>query len=201
MKGKPAIAVITALFLLFTTICSGAEENGAQMQAGDEWSWEPGAYNTFDGEIDLSDYTGHELTICMSTDLIYNDEEKDGRPVFTVLNGKRFTMAKQTETVRCTPDPEDPVVRFSGRLRLPEKKHVNSIGFEFSVTDSSDQPVISIRGSINSNAGDSGRSSGAFYIPVDIHTITLILASAAAIVWAAVLAGSIIRKKKERMGE
>ena len=196
----------TALFVIITVVimvCAAAgncENTGsARIIPGEEWSWKNGANNTFDGEIDLSDYEGGELNISMTTDLPYDETERaESRPVFTIVNEKRIQMLKQTESARCTIDKESPVITFSGRFRLPEKQRVNQITFQFTVTDETGQEITNVRAAINSGSETNERQ---IYIPVDINTVSAVLICAAAIVWMAVVLKNIHNKKSVRRGQ
>ena len=188
-------AVLTAI-CCSAALCEKAGSNS--IICGEDWSWNTGAYNTFDGELDLSDFAGRELSIHMTTDLPYSGKaEQESMPVFTLLNGKRITMHKQTDTIRCTTDSGDPVIRFSGRFRMPEKKHVRQITFQFGILDEDGQELKSV--SVRLGGGEN--STGAYYIPVDIHTVTLCIGIAAAALWAFILVRRIPGGKKQKTGE
>ena len=118
MRIKPIIilaAVITAACLV-TAAYGGNEE--MKITAGEDWSWESGAVDLIEGEIDLSEYTGKELSVRISTDLPYESEEeaKARGPVFVSVNGKRITVKKQSDTARCTPSAEETAMRFTSKL-------------------------------------------------------------------------------------
>ena len=83
MKIKPLIflaAVLTAACMI-TAACG--DGTGVLVSAGEDWSWESGAVNIIEGSLSLSEYSGRELTIQVTTDLPYGSEEEEqaGRPV------------------------------------------------------------------------------------------------------------------------
>ena len=198
MRIKTKVLFVAAAIILIFTAAAYGENVPVTVSAGEEWTWDPGANNIFDGEIDLSRYTGQELTVSMISDLPYRDDtESDGRPVFTSVNGKRITMLKQSDNVRCTPTEDNPVMRFSARFTLPEEKRVYRIIFQFKVTDEEGKEVSTFNAEIS--AGKDGLT-GPFYIPADISMISVIICLIAAAVWTAVIL-RIIRRKRERTGE
>ena len=69
MKARTMIILLTAAVMACCCTALAAETAGTRVTAGGEWSWDTGAYNTFDGEIDLAEYAGQELTVVMSSDL------------------------------------------------------------------------------------------------------------------------------------
>lgn len=191
------------LFAVLLICCTTAVcEHTAEIQISandDEWSWDPGAYNQFSGQIDLSEYKGKELTIKVSTDLIYGgDPDEDHNPLFTVVNGHRITMLKQKSSAVFTPDQENTAFSFSASLKLPEKGHVRSIRLDFRIIDENGNELRSLRESISAGNNTAGRENGTFYIPVDISTVIWIIAAAAVLTWSVVLLRAIILNKKYR---
>ena len=202
MKTKKLIALAVLLLTAVTMTAAAAEDRQAVLTPCDEWSWDPGAYNTFDGEIDLSGYEGQEITVTVDSDLIYDEEkEKDSIPVFMTLNGKRFTMNKQKKTIRCTPDAENPVMRFSAKLKMPGRQHVNGVTFTFTLADGNGNTLEAVSGTIGSGEAADETAVGAFFIRTDILLITCVTAGAAGLVWAAALARNRRISKKERNGD
>ena len=154
--------------VLFCCAFFSAQCEGFHIADSEEWSWEPGSYNTFTGEIDLSAYIGTELTIQMSSDLPA-EEENVKNPVFTVVDGKRITVLRQSGTAFYVPDENDSCLTFTGGIKLPVKNHIRRISFLFSVSDGT------------------GRTDGVFYLPVNIGIITIIFLLAAVLVWSSFL--------------
>lgn len=203
MKIKSYLLLAAALALLCCCITAAGEEPAAcSVQTGEEWSWSRGAYNTFSGTIDLSGCSGEELTIVMTTDLVYDEaNEQKSKPVFTTVNGKRIAMTKQSGTVKVTPDPDSLQMEFTGSLRLPEKGHYSEVAFAFTVSgaDGSEQKSVTCR--IGSGEDSGAKHSNNFYIPVDISKVTLGLGIAAAAVWMLILALRLAKHKSKRTGE
>lgn len=175
------VIMVLCCFSFFTAHC-----DGYHIAASEEWSWEPGAYNTFTGEIDLSAYTGTELTIQMSSDL--PAEEENGRnPVFTVIDGKRITVLRQSGTAFYTPDKNAPCLTFTGGIKLPVKNHIRRISFLFSIFDGNGQELDHVSYILSAGEDGAGRADGVFYLPVHIGTITIVLLLAAVLVWSSFL--------------
>ena len=194
MKIK-AIILLTTMIILTCCAAKGESAAGTSVTCGEDWTWDPGASNTFDGETDVSGYTGTELTIRMETDLPYTDEEQDAKPVFTIVNGSRITVLKQSDTARCT--PESQTLSFSGRMTLPAKQHVRQITFRFILSDENGQELKTSSFTL----GSGEETGGAFYIAADIRMITLGIGAAAAAVWAAAIARNRLVRKKQRTGD
>ena len=194
MKIKPIILLAIIIITVSCFITCHGEAVRAAVTAGEEWSWEPGAENIFDGIISLKEYAGQELTICMNSDLPYqNEEEQTGSPVFTSVNGKRITMMKQSDTAKFLPSEEMPDMNFSARFTMPSEKRVYSMTLQFALIDESGNTIKTIDTGIK--AGQDGAADGPFYIPADISTITMIICIAAALVWiAAVIVSRRCRK-------
>ena len=203
MKLKAYLLLAAALALLCCCCTAAGEEPAAcSIRTGEQWSWSRGAYNTFSGTIDLTGFSGGELTVTMTTDLEYDAEtEQKSMPVFTTVNGKRIAMTKQSGTVKVTPDPDSLQMEFTGSLRLPEKGHYSEVAFTFAVSgaDGSEQKNVTCR--IGSGEDSGGKQSNTFYIPVDISKVTLGLGIAAAAVWILILALRLAKHKTERTGD
>ena len=188
--------VIMAILLFITS--SQSEGNSATLIVpGEEWSWSRGTYNTFSGQIDLSDCPSGEVTIRMFTDLSYDeDSEQDSKPVFTSVNGKRIVMTKQSDTVLFSTDSDHPMLEFSASFRMPEKVHVSSVSFIFRVTDKEGNEWKTFSEKIESTGNGTDKTDSSFYIPVDINMITLVLGMTAALIWSIVLIRNRRREKK-----
>ena len=190
MKKNVLILFLFALILIFCCTSAICEQN-AELQItanSEEWSWDPGAYNQFSGRIDLTDYAGQEITISMSSDLVYGGEtDEDHSPLFTVVNGHRITMRKQKSSATVTPDPESCMFDFSASIKL-----------DFRITDGNDNELRNLQDVISARDSAAGRENGTFYIPYDIRTITIAIAAAAAVIWIIVLIRGIITKRYRR---
>ena len=198
MKARTMIILLTAAILACICTALASESAGTHVTAGGEWSWDKASYNTFDGEIDLAEYTGQELTVVMSADLPYDDAlDADKHPVFTVVNGSRITMLRQSDTAQFTPETGNTAMTFSGSLKLPEKKHAQQITFTFRILDANGQELkketVRLEGA--ETAGNT-----AFYIAADINVIAACILAAAVLVWAAAVIRSRLVKNKKRRG-
>ena len=197
------------LFLLLSVIFIGCgiyalSENQAETEIipGDEWSWSRGAYNSFTGQIDLSECTGRVLKIRISADLQYDPEtEQESMPVFTSVNGKRIVMTKQNDTVQYNPENDGIVMEYSGSFRLPEKQHVSIVPFVIYVTDEDDKLLKTISGRIESTENGTESDHRQFYFSLDINRLTLILSIVAAMVWSGVLIRKLCKKDKIQENE
>ncbi len=201
MRIKPHAVLITVCLLLFGSCCTALCETAGEavIVPEENWSWDRGAFNSFSGQIDLSDCAGNEVTVCISAGIPYNPkEEQDDMPVFTSLNGSRIVMTKQNDTVRFAPDPGNAVMTFSVSFRLPEKQRVQEVPLTFLVKDADGNVLKTVSARIGKEAGESG---GSFYIAADINLITIIIAASAALVWILVLIRGLNEKKKKRTGE
>ena len=192
------IALICIGLLVCSVVPACAESAATDIVTPQEWSWDPATVNNFTGSIDLSAYAGTELTVRISAEVEPNTELGDNnRPVFTILNGKRVRMAMQTDTAVFTPDAEQPELAFSGTIRMPEKTRLKKVRLTVTALKGTEE-VKSVSGTVGLGGGSDGQGSGAFYIPYDIGTITLILACAAAAVWAlAILRNRLLNRKKQ----
>ena len=191
--------IIAAMIVFCLVSGTGLADGSVMLSPGEDWAWTRGTYNTFSGEIDLSAFAGQEVTLFMETDLKYDPEkEEKSSPVFTSVNGKRLTMMKQSASVQVTVDEESSITRFTGSLRLPEKGRVSMLEITFRITDAEGVPLSTVYGMIES--GDNAAQKSAFYIPVDIQQVTLILAIAAGIVWMLAIGLGIKAKRAKETG-
>ena len=188
MRTKLFLLLAAALALIFCCSTAACEEPAVcTIQTGEGWSWSRGAFNTFSGKIDLSGCSGKELTVMMSTDLDYDEEnEQNGMPVFTAVNGKRIVMTKQSDTAMVTLDSDSLQMVFDGSLRLPEKGHYSQMRFDFR---------------INSGGNSGDKLNNTFYIPFNIEIVTVGLGITSAAVWLTVLAMRRSKYKSNRTGD
>ncbi len=191
------ILILAAVLILTAGCCTAEETRKADITTGEEWTWEPGGYNTFDGVIDLTEFIGREISIHISTDLEYSAEEQDCAPVFTVLNGKRIRVNKQKDFVTLTPDEQTAVTAFTAQLTLPANGPVSQISFLFSIRDADGEELKTC----SCICGKTEEPDSSFRINVDMKLITLCLAGAAALVWGCVLVRTMIRKNKKNTGD
>ncbi len=196
--------IITVLLLLTGSLPTVLAESGpdAVVIPDEEWSWSRGAYNTFTGQIDLSGCDADELIVSVSTDLSYNnDTEQQSMPVFTSVNGKRIVMTKQSDTVHISSENANGIMDFSGSLRLPEKKHVETISFVFSINDQNGHEIKTATCRIEAADKTKGNNIQTFYISVSVNLITIILAISAVMIWTIVFIKRHNAKRTHETGE
>lgn len=182
----PLIVLVLCCITVFGALCEGFH-----LSASDEWSWEPGSYDTFTGELDLSGYPGTNLMILMSADLPA-EEETGKNPVFTVVDGKRITVLRQSNSAVFTPDENSSCFTFTGAIKLPVKTHIRKISFLFEICDENGQALDNITYVLSEGEDGTGRADGVFYLPFQSGMITIVLALAALLVWSFFL---VIRRK------
>ena len=199
---KLRIFIVTAVCMLL--MCFGAAlgevYTAVQIETDEEWSWDPGNYNLFSGNIQLSSFAGQELTIAMTTDLSYDDGEEHN-PLFTVIDGKRIPMRQQSNRTVYIPAEETQSLSFSGSITLPAKEHVKHIVFQFHILDESGNELTLITDEVSVRDNDPASAAGSFYIPCNTGGIAVVAGAAAIVIWAAVLVRSLLIRKKERIGE
>ena len=202
MKNK-FFSVMFILFILlsYCTMALCNSTTGTEIIPGDEWSWTRGAYNTFTGHLDLSDYIGRELTVYITSDLPYDpDNEMQSMPVFTSLNGKRIVMTKQSNTIRFTPESGKTEMEYAVSFRLPDKKRVRTALFTFRLTDEDGNELSILSGKIDNGTEGDRNNREPFYISADINMITMIITISAISVWMIVLI-VYVRNKNRKIQE
>ena len=200
MLNRRLFLLVFFAMLLSIQICFGENIQSIQI-IPDEWAWDPGAINSFRGELDLSDYKGKEIKIHLNTDLPTDDEsDTDNTPVFTTINGKRITVLKQSDTVLFSPDKDLSIFCFTGQIRLPKKHRVREIRFSMKIYDGDENELGMFESSIRFADTGFGRSEGSFYIPINIRVITLSLITVAILIWFAAVCRNIIVRKKLKNG-
>ncbi len=185
IKIRHYASVFFMIILLCFVSMAACEQQPVMISVGEEWTWKKGEDNIFSGEIDLSAYTGQEVTVSISSDLPFSSEEEDdSHPVFTIVNGKRIPMLKQNCSFQCIPETENTVIPFSGKLKMPANKRVGSIVFSFKIEESNGQEMSNMQYTIDNSADKNGNI---YYISADIHLISAIIFLAAAGIWLAVM--------------
>ena len=197
MKVRIVILSVICMLILCYSAAYSEEYAAVHIETGEEWSWEPGSYNLFSGTMQLTPYAGQELTINMTTNLLYGDDE-DHNPLFTVVDGKRIPMRQQSNSTVITPGGESSLLAFSGSIKLPEKGHVKHIEFQLQILDHTGRELTRITDEISVRDNNTAAASGSFYIPWDIGTITIIAGTAAIMIWTVVLLRSLVLQKKGR---
>ena len=197
MKVRIVILSVICMLILCYSAAYSEEYAAVHIETGEEWSWDPGSYNLFSGTMQLTPFAGHELTINMTTNLLYGDDE-DHNPLFTVVDGKRIPMRQQSNSTVITPGGESSLLAFSGSIKLPEKGHVKHIEFQLQILDHTGRELTRITDEISVRDNNTAAASGSFYIPWDIGTITIIAGTAAIMIWTVVLLRSLVLRKKGR---
>ena len=197
MKVRIVILSVICMLILCYSAAYSEEYAAVHIETGEEWSWDPGSYNLFSGTMQLTPFAGQELTINMTTNLLYGDDE-DHNPLFTVVDGKRIPMRQQSNSTVITPGGESSLLAFSGSIKLPEKGHVKHIEFQLQILDHTGRELTRITDEISVRDNNTAAASGSFYIPWDIGTITIIAGTAAIMIWTVVLLRSLVLQKKGR---
>ena len=197
MKVRIIILSVICMLILCYSAAYSEEYAAVHIETGEEWSWDPGSYNLFSGTMQLTPFAGQELTINMTTNLLYGDDE-DHNPLFTVVDGKRIPMRQQSNSTVITPGGESSLLAFSGSIKLPEKGHVKHIEFQLQILDHTGRELTRITDEISVRDNNTAAASGSFYIPWDIGTITIIAGTAAIMIWTVVLLRSLVLQKKGR---
>ena len=188
------LAVLAAVLACGAALGESAETDSITFG---EWDWDNESVNAFSGALDLSPWTGTELTIELKAGFEPQSESaSEVIPKFTHFNGKRLPMLKQSDTMAFTPEEGQGTVGFEGSLQMPEKDHYQKITLELTVTGTDGKELKKITATV-STGGDSGAQRGnIFYIPFEIRTAAMIIAGAAALVWClAILRNRILNRK------
>jgi len=200
MKYKATIFLTFVLLFLF--MLTGLGEQTKERIIPVEWTWNPGSINTFSGEYDLSEYSGKTLSIRITTNLPADeDSENETKPHFTAVNGKRIPVLKQDDTTVFQPDEDTYSFSFTGQVRLPRKHRVRDVCFTLQITDENRKEITVKSATISVNDTASERAESMFYIPFDIRMITIILFTAAAIVWTITCYRHLLFRKRQRTGD
>ena len=199
MIKKPIVLVLLMIICTLFNTSAFCEEAVTDRIYSEEWSWEAETVNVFAGDLELSDFLGQELTICLKSEFQPESEKtQESTPLFVIVNGSRITMLNQSDTIIFTPDDERPALHFEGRIKMPEGVHVQQVKLTLLAKDPDEKELKSCDTvfSLHDHSGNSG--SGVFYIPFEIRTIAMILAAAAVLVWGAALIRHRIAKKTNK---
>ena len=194
---KTILLLFAGIILLCCTMAACEETPAFFVVVDEEWSWNTGAYNSFNGFADLKEYIGQDLTVRLCTDFQDQTEKSGTNPVFSVVNGSRITMLQQSDTIQVTPDDEHPVLEFSGNVTLPGKEHIRQVTFELRISDADGNELKRLSSIVSVRDSSTGVQSGAFYIPYDINRIAILSGAAAVLVWTT----AVIRSRRIRKNE
>ena len=196
MRFRTVLLIMLTALIMTCSIASG--ENAATDSISyDGWDWDNESVNTFSGSIDLSQWSGKELTLEMKAVFEPDNQSASGTvPKFTHFNGSRLTMLEQRDNITCTPEEEQKAIEFTGSLQMPEKEHYQKITIELKATDAENKELKKISTVITKGGNSSSQTGRVFYIPFEIRTVAIIIAAAAALVWiAAIIRNRIINRK------
>ncbi len=196
MKRRMSVFLLFLMMILACTCASG--ENTSDSFVIGEWSWEPSHANEFSGSFDLSEYSGQELTVILKAETEPAIETETVLPVFTTINGSRVRMIYQKESAAFTPDSGQTSFAFTGTLKMPAETRLQKVSFTATVCDNTGKQLKTASAAVSMFDGRQGNTSGAFVIPVDIRTVTLVLTCAACLVWALAIIRNRLADRKEK---
>ena len=200
MRGWLPVMIVVLLIAAAGSAFSGEAENDRIVPG--EWDWEPEALNTYSGTIDLKDFSGEDTTLCLQAVFEPADPSaSDIFPRFTSVDGRRITMLEQSDTIHCTPQEGQTAIRFEGSLKMPEKGHYRNIRIVLSASCQDGARQKQITGDISAGSGETNNTGRVFYIPFRIGTVTIVLSSAALVIWLLAVILNRTYQKKHRMGE
>lgn len=196
MKVRKISMICIALLLLVSAIAF-ADSGSPDVLTAEAWSWDPMNVNNFTGHMDLASYAGMDLTLRVTAEVEPNTEMAGANmPVFSVVNGKRIRMTMQSDSFVFTPEQGNTGFTFSGTVRMPEKIRLKKVRLTVTALKGNEE-LKSVSTAVDLGGSSDGQSSGAFFIPYDVWTITTILAVAAVLVWAAAIARNRLANRKK----
>lgn len=179
--------ILLSWLLVFLALFSGvAETSSAQDQICiSEWNWDSGVVNLFTGVIDLSSLpAADEATIRVLADYSPREEELEyNNPVFTVVNGKRIAILRQSDTITITQDHDNQVISFEGSLKMPEKGHLQRVVLSVMILDGKGEEIRRITEAVGRGGGSGAQEAGVFYISFNINILLIGFAASALLVW------------------
>ena len=197
MRFRTMLLIILAALIMTCSIALG-ENAAADSISYDGWDWDNESLNTFSGTIDLSRWSGRELTLEMKA--VFEPESESASetvPKFTHFNGSRLTMLEQRDNITCTPEAEQKTIDFAGSLQMPEKEHYQKITIELTAADAEGKELKKVSMVVAKGGNSSSQTGSIFYIPFEIRTAAVIIAAAAALVWiAAIIRNRIVNRKQ-----
>ena len=198
MRFRTMLLFVLAVILLAcgTALGEEAAKDSIDSISYEEWDWDNESVNAFTGSVDLSPWSGTELTVELKA--VFEPASKSAAevaPKFTHFNGSRLTMLEQSSTIACTPGAE--AVAFSGSLQMPEKDHYQKIRIDLTAKDPSGKELKKISMTVSKGGDTSTENGNIFYIPFEIRTVAIIIAAAAAVIWCiAVIRNRVLNRKK-----
>ena len=198
MRKDAIIRTIILLGCLLLAFSAAAEEQIPDQLTCEDWTWEELNVNYLTGDMDLSDYLGREITLSMKAEFKPASLQTEScKPLFVIVNGKRITMLKQSDTIIITPDEENKGVHFEGSIKMPDGIHLQEVRITLSASEG-EKALKSVDTVFSLYDGSEGQGRSVFYIPYDIKQISIIIAAAAAAVWVITVIGFTVYKKRNR---
>ena len=199
MKIKTILLVILTAFVL---VCSEAlsESNVSDRLNYEEWDWDNETVNAFTGIIDISEWSGTELAFELKAQFEPESESAaEVIPKFTHFNGKRLPMLEQSNMIRFSPEPGQTVVEMNGSLQMPEKDHFKRIAIDLLLTGHDGKELKTVSVIISRDENNTVQTGNIFYIPFEIRTAAIIIATAALLIWCmAIIRNRILIHQKEQ---
>ena len=112
---KAAVLFILCIFFCGICPCSALGLTEAEISSSEEWVWEAGSVNSFQGNVTADqDYQDAVLTLSVESGL-----ENSGEALFMVVNGKKLKIRKRSSSI--TEDlSAGEALSFEGGWYLPE---------------------------------------------------------------------------------
>ena len=139
-SGMKQAAVLFILCIFFCGICpcSALGLTEAEISSSEEWVWEAGSVNSFQGNVTADqDYQDAVLTLSVESGL-----ENSGEALFMVVNGKKLKIRKRSSSI--TEDlSAGEALSFEGGWYLPEtlEETVSQAEITLRVQDSSGREI------------------------------------------------------------
>lgn len=196
------LLALAAILITMTCGCSIAagETAAADSITYDGWDWDNETVNAFTGSIDLSQWSGTEVTLELKAAFEPASESaSEIVPKFTHFNGSRLTMLEQKDSFACTPEAGQAAIRFNGSLQMPEKDHYQKITIDLTAKDPAGKELKKISATVSKSGSGASQSGSIFYIPFEIRTVAIVIAAAAVLVWClTIVRNRILNRKQEQ---
>jgi len=198
MRGQgrrlPVLLAAAALMLCLWLTAAG-EDAGNQVTA-DDWSWDPNTVNTFTGTLDLTAWSGMQVTLKAEAVFSPAREEAEGAaPLFVIVDGRRIVMLKQKDTAETTAGSAP--VSFTCSCRMPAEGRYSTVLLRVTAVDGQGNELARAERELYSSPLRPGSAENRLQLPFDAETAALWVAAAAALVWTAgILRRCLTRKNK-----
>ena len=196
MRFRTMLLIILTALIMTCSIALG-EDAATDSISYDGWDWDNESLNTFSGTIDLSQWSGRDLTLEMKA--VFEPESESASetvPKFTHFNGNRLTMLEQRDNITCTPEADQKTIAFTGSLQMPEKDHYQKITIDLKAVDAEGKELKKVSLTVTRGGNSASQTGSIFYIPFEVRTAAIIIAAAAALVWiAAIIRNRLLNRK------